>query len=46
MRKKMYAEPEVSIIALDSVDIITTSAEPFDGEWVPIGGSQNDDLIH
>ena len=37
MSKKTYAEPEVSIIAFAPIDIITTSTEPFDGEWVPIG---------
>ncbi len=43
MSKKMYTEPEVSIITFNPVDIIATSAEAFDGVWVPIGGQSDND---
>ena len=42
MSKKMYVEPEVSIIALNQIDIIASSADPFDGIWVPIGRQSDD----
>ena len=43
MSKKMYAEPEVSIIVFNPVDIIATSTEAFDGVWVPIGRQNDND---
>ena len=43
MRKKIYVGPEMNVIALDTTDIITTSTEAFDGEWVPIGGQNDND---
>ena len=42
MRKKNFEAPIAEIIYLSSADIITTSTESFDGEWVPIGGNSND----
>ena len=39
MRKEKYEEPVMDIIVFESADVITTSTDPFDGEWVPIGGS-------
>lgn len=46
MRKLKYAAPELNIVALEAADIITTSTDAFEGEWVPIGGgSIEDDLL-
>ena len=41
MNKAKYATPEWKIVAFEAADIITTSTEAFDGEWVPIGKSSN-----
>ena len=40
MSKKKFEVPVAEIIHLISADILTTSTDPFDGEWVPIGGSE------
>ncbi len=46
MRKLKYAAPELTIVAFEAADIITTSTDAFEGEWVPIGGrSIEDDLL-
>ncbi len=46
MSKAKYVEPTMEIIQLETVDIITTSTDAFEGEWVPIGGgSIEDDLL-
>lgn len=42
MSKEKYVEPVMNIIVLETADIITTSTDPFDGEWVPIGGSDEE----
>lgn len=36
MSKEKYVQPEISVITFQTADIITTSAEPMDGEWMPI----------
>ena len=43
MSKKIYQEPKLDVIAFATADIITTSGEAFDGEWVPLG--VNDDFV-
>ena len=46
MSKKKFEAPIAEIIYLNQADIITTSTESFDGEWVPIGGrSIEDDIV-
>ncbi|MBQ7826694.1 MAG: hypothetical protein IJ386_00330 [Clostridia bacterium] len=48
MSKSKYVEPELNIIAFEAADIVTTSADPFDGEYVPIGGrsvDENNDFL-
>ena len=45
MSKKKFEAPTAEIIFLSSADIITTSTESFDGEWVPIGRSIEDDIV-
>ena len=45
MRKLKYAVPKLTIVAFEAADIITTSTESFDGEWVPIGRSIEDDIV-
>ncbi|MBR2466565.1 MAG: hypothetical protein IKB38_06520 [Clostridia bacterium] len=40
MSKKKFESPKVEIIRLDATDILTSSTDPFDGEWVPIGGKK------
>ena len=42
MSKKKFEAPVAEIIHLSSADILTTSTDPFDGEWVPIGGNSNE----
>lgn len=42
MSKKKFEAPIAEIIHLSSADILTTSTDPFDGEWVPIGGSDEE----
>ena len=39
MYKMNYEAPTVEITRFAAVDILTASTDPFDGEWVPIGGS-------
>ena len=39
MNKVKYEEPKMEIVISQTADIITTSTESFDGEWVPIGRS-------
>ena len=39
MKKTNYIEPKMDIIVFQTADIITTSTDAFDGEWVPIGRS-------
>lgn len=39
MKKANYVEPKMDIITLQITDILTTSTDAFDGEWVPIGRS-------
>ena len=34
--KRKYNAPEINLIKFQSADIITTSTEEFDGEWVRI----------
>lgn len=50
MSKKIFESPKMEIIRLHTADIITTSTNAFDGEWVPIGASDNEEnndfLIH
>ena len=46
MSKKKFEAPIVEVVYIEAADILQASAEPFDGEWAPIGGSKNDDLIH
>lgn len=50
MSKKKFEAPKLEIIQLEAADILTTSADAFDGEWVPIGASDNEEnngfLIH
>ena len=48
MSKKKFEAPIAEIIYLDAGDILTTSADPFDGEYVPIGGrsvDENNDFL-
>ena len=45
MSKKKFEAPIAEIIHLSSADILTTSTDPFDGEWVPIGRSIEDDIV-
>ena len=45
MNKTKYVEPKMEIIRLHTEDILTTSTEAFDGVWVPIGGSTEDDIV-
>jgi len=42
--KKAFVKPEMSIIALETADIITTS-QPFNGEWVPIEVEPANDFL-
>ena len=42
MSKKKFESPKMEIIRLHTADIITTSTNAFDGEWVPIGGSDEE----
>lgn len=50
MSKQTYEEPKMKVITFQTADIITTSTESFDGEWIPISPTDiegNDDfLIH
>ena len=39
MSKKKFESPKMEIVRFHTEDILTTSTEAFDGEWVPIGGS-------
>ena len=39
MKRTIYVIPEVNVIPFQRNDIITASTDPFDGEWVPIGES-------
>lgn len=48
MSKKKFETPTMEIIRLHTADIVTTSADPFDGEYVPIGGrnvDENNDFL-
>lgn len=42
MSKEKYVEPKMEIIKFEAADILTTSTEAFEGEWVPIGGTPDD----
>ena len=44
MTRKNYEAPEMNIVKFQTTDIITTSTGEFDGEWVPIGGSDEEEL--
>ena len=41
MPKKEYLTPALEVIAVDAPDVITSSTDPFDGVWVPIGGTKS-----
>ena len=43
--KRQYTAPEINVIIFQSADIITTSTEAFDGEWVPLGGRTSEDEL-
>ena len=43
MNKIKYEEPKMEMIVFQTADIITTSTESFDGEWVPIGGNTKEE---
>ena len=45
MRKLKYTVPELTIVAFEAADIITTSTDAFDGEWVPIGDGTPDEYV-
>ena len=45
MRKLKYAVPELTIVAFEAADIITTSTGAFDVEWVPIGDGTPDEYV-
>ena len=38
MNKTVFEAPITEIIDIEATDILTASTDPFDGEWVPIGG--------
>ena len=42
MSKLKYGLPAAEFIGLESKDIINSSTEAFDGEWVTIGGRSID----
>ena len=44
MTRKNYEAPEMNIVKFQTTDIITASTGEFDGEWVPIGGSDEEEL--
>ena len=43
MSKKKFETPTMEIIRLHTADVLTASADPFDGEYVPIGGRATDE---
>ena len=43
MSMKKFEAPIMDIIPLYPADLLTTSADPFDGEYVPIGGGTPDE---
>ena len=43
MSKKKFESPKMEIVRFHTEDILTTSTEAFDGEWVPIGASDNEE---
>ena len=45
MSKKRFVAPKLEIIHLEPTDVLTTSSGSFDGEWVPIEFSNNDDFL-
>lgn len=45
MSKKRFEAQQLEIIYLEATDVLTTSTDAFDGEWVPIGSGNNDDLL-
>jgi len=42
MSKKKFESPKMEFIRFHAEDILTTSTDPFDGIWVPIGKSITD----
>lgn len=38
MKNDKYESPKLEIKELNNEDVITTSTDAFDGEWVSIGG--------
>ena len=45
MSKKKFESPKMEIVRFHTEDILTTSAEAFDGEWVPIGDGTPDEYV-
>ena len=45
MMKRKYNEPEMSVIKLQTEDIIRTSTGEFDGEWVMFGTKSSEDNL-
>ena len=45
MSKKKFVAPIAEIIYLSPTDVLTTSTGAFDGEWVPLDFSNNDDAL-
>ena len=43
MSKKKFEAPKMEIIRLFTEDILTSSTDPFDGIWVPIGRQSDSD---
>ena len=42
MRKKKFEAPIAEIVYIEVADVLTTSSESFDGEWVTIGGTDKE----
>lgn len=43
MSKKKFESPKLEIVRFHTEDILTTSTESFDGEWVPISPTDNEE---
>lgn len=41
MNKKRFEAPIAEVIYLNATDVLTASTDPFDGEWVTIGGNND-----